>query len=170
MTASQAGSTFACQCGRSVVVPTLSTLRKSAGESAIPLSSIERIEIMLRNGELPTGDICPVSGRPTDDTIQFHVQCEKMWVRGGSSFWQVLAYVLFFGWLGLLIHQEPEEVERFGRETSILIPLRISSEVRPKILRMKRQKKLKALLAQVPIYSQLLNDFPDATITPDDVG
>jgi hypothetical protein len=157
-----------CSCGKSVDVPTLSNLRKSAGQSAIPLSTIDRIRIMVRDGALPAGEICPVSGRPADETILIDVQCERAWVRGGES-WdtgKVIAYVLLFGWIGALIaSRKSQPYEELGRDTSLTVPLRISSEVRPKLQRMRRQRKLKSLLSQTPIYSQLLKEYPEAIVS-----
>ncbi len=168
VTATQAGSKIHCACGRTVDIPTLSTLRKSAGESATPQNAVERIKAMLQRGELPTGDICPYSGRPANDTILFHVQCERSWVRGGEmSPGKIIAYIFFLGWIGALIayysHRPREEL---GRDTSLTIPLRVSSDVRAMILRMRGQRKLKSLLSHVPAYAQLFAEFRDATVSP----
>jgi len=168
VSATDAGSTLRCRCGRSVDVPLLSSLRKSAGDEAFPLSTIERIRAMIRDGELPSGDICPCSGRPADDGILVHVQCERTWVRGGEPInsSKVLGCFLVFGWIGALIaslRMRPRE--DLGRDTSIQVPLRVSSDVRPKLLRM-RQKALKAILRQTPVYAQLLDEFPEAEVVP----
>ena len=105
VTATQAGATLTCRCGRFLDVPGLSTLRKSAGECPIPRNTIERINAMIHNGELPSGEICPYSGRPANSSIYFHVQCERSWVRGGDSIdaGKAVALVLFLGWIGALI-------------------------------------------------------------------
>ncbi len=123
---------------------------------------------MVRDGALPAGDICPVSGRPANDTILLHVQCERPWVRGGDP-WdtgKVIVYVLLFGWLGALIasRKTPPD-EKLGRDTSVTIPLRISSDVRPKFERLRRQRKLKSLLPQTPIYSTFLKEYPEAWVS-----
>lgn len=164
----QAGSQVDCTCGRFVKVPNLSALKKSAGESV--QTTIEHIETMLRKGELPYGDVCPVSGRRTDDSIYFHVQCERVWVRGGDSvnYGKVIAYYLLFGWIGAFIaSKNMEPLQELGRDTHITIPLRISSEVRSKLLRTRHQKALKSLLKQVPVYAKLLQEYPNAVVTPD---
>ncbi len=51
--ATQAGTTLRCACGRSVTVPALSVLRQAAGQTPMPLNTVERIRAMIRDGELP---------------------------------------------------------------------------------------------------------------------
>lgn len=171
VSATQAGSRIACACGRSLDVPTLSSLRKSAGESPFPLSTVERIQAMIRDGSLPSGDVCPYSGRAANDTVFFHVQCERAWERGGDSrqIAEIILYFLLCGWVGALFvaaRSKPAKQMVFGRNTLLEVPLRISSDVRKKVLGIRGQKKLRALLCHTPIYSELLREFPDATVAP----
>ncbi len=169
VTATQAGSTLRCACGTSIEVPLLSALRKSAGESPIPLNTIETIQAMIRRGELPSGDICPYSGRPANNTLFVHVQCERVWVRGGDSMGagQVIAYVLLLGWIGALIASiKTRPREELGQDTSLELPLRISSDAGSKILRIRRQRALKMLLRKTPVYATLLEEFPEAYVRP----
>lgn len=155
------------QLGQSGDVPNLSALRKSAGDSPVPLNTIERIRAMIQSGDLPSGDICPYSRRPANCTIYVHVQCERLSVRGGDSLdiRDAIAYVLLFGWIGVLIaYRKSQPREELGRDTSIELPLRISSDVGSKVLAIRGQKKLKMLLRETPIYAELLQDFPDAEV------
>jgi hypothetical protein len=167
--ASQAGSKLACACGRSVAVPTMSALRKAAGELAL-VSTVDQIRAMVRDGELPTGDLCPYSGRPANDTIQFHVECERAWVRGGeTSTREALVWTLLLGWIGLLfsyIKSSPRE--ELGRDLVVVAPVKISADARSKIVRLRQQRTLKSLLSQTPIYARLLEEYPSATITVSD--
>ncbi len=124
---------------------------------------------MIRNGELPTDKVCPLSGRNADETIEFHIHCERSWVRGGepTDIGKILAYYMLFGWTGAIIASRKMQTrEEFGRETSVTVPVRISSDVRAKIFRMRRQKTLKSLLHNVPIYQRLLREYPDAIVMP----
>ena len=138
---------------------------------------------MILNGELPQGFTCPYSGRPANDTIFLHVQCERSWVRGGEfedtdesmdTIGAGVFSLVFFGWIAaptaliaMAMSKPREELgrEELGRNTSLDVPMRISTDIRPELMRMRRQRKLKALLRQTPIYSQLLEEFPSATIT-----
>jgi hypothetical protein len=98
--------------------------------------------------------------------MHFGVQCERVWVRGGESI-DAVAYILL-GWIGgliaMILRSRPPELH--GRETYLIVPVRVSSEVRLKIIRIRRQKSLKALLSQTPIYSQLLKEYPTANVSP----
>ncbi len=102
VSATQAGVTLECKCGRSLVVPALSVLRRNAGETPIPLNTVERIQAMIRDGELPSGHGCPYSGRPADSVVHVRVKCEQSWVRRHDSDdgGQALAWTLFFAFLG----------------------------------------------------------------------
>jgi hypothetical protein len=167
--ATQAGSTLKCVCGRSIAVPLLSKLRIAAGENAVPLNTIETIREMIRRGELPNGEVCPHSGRRADSTVYFRVQCERMWVRGNESanIGLMVVYFLLLGWIAVFVaSQKSRPVEELGRDTSLELPLRVSSEVSAKIIRMRRQKRLKQLLRTTPIYATLLDEFPEAAVTP----
>jgi len=147
----------------------LSKLRGSAGESPIPLNALERIQAMIRDGRLPSGDICPYSGRPAHETMIFRVHCESPWAKGpgGGETLATIALGLCFGFIGSLIASRdsgPEEI--VGRETTIDLPVRISPEARPELERLRSQKRIKAVLSQTPIYAQLLREFPEATVEP----
>ena len=166
--AAQAGTSVPCACGATVEVPTVSGLRKAAGEEAIPMSTIGRIRAMITQGELPTGEICPISGRPVDDVVFLRVQCERTWVHGRDSLgWIDLLACLVSGWLlvyAALLGSPPPEV--MGRDTVIDVPLRISKESRRRLLKTRRQRKLRLLLESIPVYCELLSEFPEAMIVP----
>lgn len=98
-----------------------------------------------------------------------HIQCERSWVRGSGE-WdtgKIIAYMFLLGWIGALIAwSKSKPKEEFGRDTWITVPIRISTQVRTRALRMRRQSKLRAVLRKTPIYSRLLQEFPGATVTP----
>ena len=169
VSATQAGSTLSCACGRSIEVPPLSDLRSAAGESAIPLNTIEEIRVLVRRGELPNGSICPYSDRPANATLVLLVKCEQMWVRGGDR-WRtgsIVAAVLFCGWIGALLALfSPVRREELGRDTVVEVPVRISSDLADEMLRIRQQKKLKSILRKTPIYAKLLEEFPRASVQP----
>ena len=125
---------------------------------------------MIRDGEAPGGDVCPYSGRPANDCIIVRVQCERLSVRGGGDGGglAILAYGLLFGWIGhfMVAREEAKPLEVLGRDTCLEIPLRISSDVASQVVRIRRQKTLKRLLRQTPIYAALLDEFPQSHVSP----
>lgn len=167
--AKQAGSEFRCDCGRCVVVPRLSQLRIAAGQSAVPLNAVEIVEGMLRNGELPSNTVCPLSGKDAEHTVMLHVQCEEIWLqsegRKGNSL--LFLYNLLIGWwLGAAVASEDSgPVQQYGRNTSVTIPIRISEDQRTKILKTRDQQVLKSLLNNTPAYAKMLEEYPDAEVT-----
>lgn len=166
--ATQAGSTLTCDCSRAVAVPRLSELRKAVGENSVPQNDIERVKAMIHRGELPTGTICPLSKRPADCVVYVHVQCERRFLRTtrAPQALNILPWLLFGLWGGLLsiaISRRPTGVEVMGRDSSIRLPLRISTDMRAKFMR-SSARKLKALLQQTPAYAALLKKYPDADV------
>ncbi len=168
---SQAGTIVPCTaCGDAVVVPTLSALRSSLGESYVPTSAIERIRVLMKRGDLPRSGECPYSGRPADCTLLFDVECESRWVRRAESADSpALRFVLFIflGWIGLFIaSSRGRSAEVFGDDIHIEIPLRVNSEVARRILRTKRQRQLRHLLSHTPEYRELFREYPAARVRP----
>jgi hypothetical protein len=123
---------------------------------------------MIRNGELPSGELCPHSDRPATETVYIGVECERAWLRqGDGSMASSIFTWLLFGWIAALIElRKSASSEEVGRDTFVELPLSISSDARERILGLRRQSQLKSLLRKVPIYSQLLDEFPEAIIFP----
>lgn len=167
----KAGDVLSCTCGRDVLVPRMSELRKAAGESAIPLSTVERINKMVAEGALPVDDLCPLSLRPTDGTLIVRVTCEKAWFRAGSDGsddGSALLLKLLFGVFGVLAammsnRRSPRPAEYFGRDTTVDLRLRIAEEARSRYSRQTRRQ-LMALLGKTPIYAKLFDEFPHAKL------
>lgn len=170
VSAVQAGSTIGCACGATVAVPLLSDLRRSAGETAIPLNAIETIQALIRDGELPKGDRCPYSGAAADCTLLVRVQCERSWVRGSEPIGarDAIVYFVFLGWIGALIAycKSRDRREELGRDTILDLPLRVSADAVAKLARLGSQRRWKAILRKTPAYARLLDEFPDARVKP----
>jgi len=169
VSATQAGVTIACRCGNSVVVPRLSDLRRSAGETPIRNGVVERIQSMIWSGEIPGDGVCPYSHRPADAVAVFVVQCEWKWKTGGERDVSFLVHCLTLfsstlAWLIARANSRPEQ--EFGRDTVLELPLRISADVGDEITALRDQKKLRMLLCSVPIYTELFATYPAATIKP----
>jgi len=172
VSASQAGSSVSCDCGQAVDVPRLSLLRRSAGEEGVPLGIIERIELLIDKDRLELGESCVVSGVRTTSVLHFHVQCERIWQRGGSpGFFMLILQILIripFGRIGQAMWQDDADdpVEEFGRDSSIVVPLHVAPEYHQQVLGCRNQRKLKKMLRTVPIYDELLDEYPGAIISP----
>jgi hypothetical protein len=170
VTASMAGGTVRCECDRSVAVPLLSKLRQAAGQRPFESGTIDTIRRMIAEGSLPPSRQCALTGRPTDDVAQVQVECERVWKRGpktkaGWTFFALafLIGIFWFVWLWLwwdLLNRKPEEL---GRDTVVWIPLRVCADQQHRLRRM-GQWRLRRLLRQVPIYAQLLNEYPGTLI------
>lgn len=164
--ASAAGTVLGCRCGRDVEIPRLSQLRRSSGQSDYESGIVSTIQRMIARGELPWGGTCAVSEFPTNDVVYFSVQCEEVWIKGGRQPWWV--DVLIGGFTLLFFHfwnrRKQEEAEHLGRDLRIELPLRVSSDQAAILRRWAGQRRLKRLLRTIPIYSQLLDEYPAARV------
>jgi hypothetical protein len=165
--ATQAGRKLDCPaCGQPVQVPRLSTLRISAGEEAIPLNSVERVEQAVRQGKLPSNQVCPITGGNPDSIAVFRIHCEQTWKKEGDSlvesiFWRVL----FGGWIGRMIaDSRAAKPEVLGRNTAVDAPVRVSSSTLQSLSHQRNQREMHRILKAVPEYAAVLADFPKARV------
>jgi hypothetical protein len=168
----QAGSEVTCDCGCLIQVPKLSALRCMMGKGSYETGVIDTIHRLIKNGELPWGEKCALSGQPTSDYLTFEVECERRWIKGPSIARYVCCslIVLFFPILLLWILLDKsvffEQKQELGRDKIIRIPLRVAQMHQSRALRMKTQRGLRRLLRTVPVYSQLLDEYRGARIRP----
>ena len=170
VTAAAAGGTITCpKCGGEISVPRLSQLREMAGKGAYETGTADTIRRQIEIGELPPGTLCVISGRPTTAIADIQVQCERTWIRGPTSkrfalvivgilllpFWVIWALVTW-----ALLDEEHQEL---GRDTFVKTPLRIHEECLPQLKRAS-QRKLRKLLRTVPLYAELLKEYPGAKV------
>ena len=120
VTADQAGSEVVCGCRRSVRVPRLSELRNAAGEGAYESGILDTIRRMAREGRLPVGNVCQLSGRPTSDVARVLVECERKWVRGprrttsGLFLLGMLTFPFWWVWAILFADERGKERARMA--------------------------------------------------------
>jgi hypothetical protein len=170
ITAAQAGTEISCPCGHKVSVPLLSQLRQLAGQGAYEAGTIDTINRMIREGELPYGDTCAISGYPTKDSYNLYVQCESGWINGRykirylSAIFSILLLPLGIIHLTLGKSLFAKEYQHRGHERGIYIPLRVRKEYHHKLHRIRSQRKLRKLLCTVPIYANLFDEFPGARV------
>jgi hypothetical protein len=127
---------------------------------------------MIREGALSWGNCCAATGMPTDDVMLFDVQCEHSYQKGGGlnkAGFALLVFSLFaclpvaiflwlFAWDFLTT-----PVHKVGRDTTLTVPLRVRKESQEEVTQIS-QSRLKKLFCTVPIYEQLLTEYPGASI------
>jgi hypothetical protein len=155
-----AGATVTCSCGRKVEVPSLSVLRREAGQFTAAPELI--LESMLANSELPDSSDCVVCHTSTDGIRTFDVHCERTETRkevGGCGYF---AYWILFGWVGLLwaslLNRQHTAV--LGRNVRFMLPLRICPTCDGQIA----SRDFAMLLCRVPVYDHLIAKYPHATV------
>lgn len=119
-----AGTTTNCPCGRNVLIPSSIELRKSAGQTAAPLSTLEEFAFAARHGELFDED-CANCFQPATDQLPIVIECEKQFVTGKKS--HVLGLLLFLcvPIAGILYFRKREDLVTHGRDTAahVLLPV-----------------------------------------------
>jgi len=170
--ATQAGAQLLCLCGQEVDVPRLSDLRQAAGAQAYETSIIEVISRMARENALPITDQCAVCLQPTKDYVELHVQCESQWIQhsgAGRRLFALLATLVlpfwFLWWLIADSLMREKHVER-GHDRSVRVQLPACDLHQATLRQMRSQAKLKKLLRTVPLYAELLSEFPRAKVAP----
>jgi hypothetical protein len=158
---SQAGGETTCRCGQTIRIPSLSKLRELSGKGAYEAGIIDTIQRMVASGELPAGDRCVVSAEPTEDVFEFYVEAERV-AQVGTSVAQA-ALVSFLCSPVLAIAMTLKPIRDVGRSTIVLTPLRVCAKHQPRVLK-SSQRALKRWLRTVPVYAQLLKDYPRARI------
>ncbi len=151
-----------CECGRAVAVPSLGRLRELAGQGRYETGPIDRIHSMLKSGQLPVGDRCAVSGEYTHDVFDLWVQAEKMVTRNEHRLVNFLFAVLISPII-LSVYVRPAR-PNVGRETFVPTPLRVAAACHSRV-RKASQRKLKHWLRSVPIYEELLREYPLAAVS-----
>ncbi len=159
--AGAAGSRVACPCGRTVDVPSLRELRRSAGE-ADAVNPVLVIERLLAAGELLPGRGCTRCGR--DDAAAVHVTatCERSWTKNRDGPWWFRPALPWFARLFVREGEDPVPGQRFGRDVSLRLPLRLCPPCRAEA---RGRADLCDALRQVPVYAALLDRYPDAVLT-----
>jgi hypothetical protein len=117
-----AGARVPCDCGRTVIIPSLDELRKQAGVPAPDPHPVLVIEDMLAHGELPTSPTCVYCDRVTSDTLILTAECEKT-VSTGPNLIMWLFAVWVLGIFAVLLRQRDECV--VGRDLSFHLPVRL---------------------------------------------
>jgi hypothetical protein len=162
VSAGQAGTTVACECGQTIAVPSLGTLRELSGRERYEAGTIDTIHAMRQKGLLPAGERCAVSGELTQDFVVLWVEAEKPYVRKESLFSSFVAALIAPIFILAVARARPRFPD-LGRQTIVPAPLRVATAHRHR-LETASQRKLKRWLCTVPIYADLLREYPLAIV------
>jgi hypothetical protein len=159
-----AGAREQCQCGRTLVAPSLHELRRRAGLPEPGLSPEKVVETLLLAGRLPEDNHCVLCGTITDGVICCTTECERAYVqRGQPSAWAYLLAIITFGWIGAaVVRASAGEDREWGKDRIFPLPLQICAACRPQLT---GPAELKAALSRVPVYQRLLQKYPYAQVT-----
>jgi hypothetical protein len=155
--ASQAGMNVTCDCGALIPVPSLSKLRELSGIDPYESGTLDTIRRMIKIGELPEGDVCVFSGKPTGDVLDLLVTVPRVVVDRSGFAVQILLALLVSPFFLLVPRRSEYTVHGEDKELKIRTPLRISAASQTKV-RKASQRKLKRMLRSVPIYAKLLEE------------
>lgn len=159
-----AGAKEQCRCGRTLVVPSLHELRRSAGLPEPRLPPEQVVEALLLAGKLPREVHCILCGTATFGLLCCQTECERAHiVSGGPPGWVYALSFLTFGWLGVALARAsaPEDRE-WGKDCIFTLPLRVCGECQHQLT---EPDELKAALNRVPEYQRLLEKYPDALVS-----
>lgn len=165
---SAAGGTVVCRCGRNVDVPRLSELKRQAGE-VVTFSACDRVRQLLLNGGLPPDPMCRITQRPTADVVHLTVVCEQPRVSGGHTWWWLVfagigAFCVSWWMLPLYLLTAHRRTVIVGPETVFRLPVPVASD-RQSQVRDFKEAALRELLCTVPLYAELLSEFPRARVS-----
>lgn len=162
-----AGSAQTCLCGRTLTVPSLAELRRSSGLREPTLSPAKAIETLVLAGKLPAEKQCLICGEPTDAVVRCMADCERAYVKAGRPWWQIaflfLLALMSLGVLaaGVISRRADDEVHEFGSDIILPVPLRVCKACGQNLT---EPDDLKAVMRHVPLYAELLDEFPQAHV------
>jgi hypothetical protein len=164
-----AGTSVSCPCGRTVPVPSLRELQRLAGVERAQPSPELVVEVMLAKRQLPQERHCVLCEEATDGILCCTAECEKAYVEGGPS-WRSQALGFFilslislvFGWIWLIILGRDKVEREQGKDRIYVLPLRICEECRRHLT---QPEAIIAAMLRVPLYKQLLDKYPETTVS-----
>lgn len=157
-----AGGSKRCHCGAINAVPSLSELRRRAGQQGYEVSIADKLRYMFAEGELPPDNACVQCGAETSSVLPCLVECERPHTKG-RGFWGTVLFGLFAPvWILGALNREYKNPEVFGQELIVNTPLPLCSGCTAEVQR--RKHNLSDLLCCVPLYERLLQAYPDANV------
>lgn len=124
----QMGGRHPCYCGFMLLIPTLDEFQRNPVQRAYP-SLLRKVSARIEAGLLPGVEHCQRCGTPTDREVNAVVSCEqsRSETSGGTVVWSVLlmVFTILFAPVILFLRPEPGVTEHYGRDTSVLVPMRL---------------------------------------------
>jgi hypothetical protein len=159
-----AGAKEQCRCGRTLLIPSLHELRRSAGLPEPGLSPEKVVETLLLAGKLPQENHCILCGTATDGLLCCRTECERAYVQSGRPPWWVYLFsYLTFGWIGVVAASASRREDReWGKDRIFPLPLRVCGACQHQLA---GPAELKAALCRVQVYRHLLEKYPYARVT-----
>jgi hypothetical protein len=162
VTTGDAGGTKRCHCGNINPVPSLGELRRRAGQQRYDVSIADKISYLVADGELPAETACIQCGIDTSNVLQCKVECERPYVKG-RGFWSTVLLGLFAPfWILGALSRDYQNSEVHGRELIVNTPLALCPECAA--TSQAEKEDLHDLLRRVPLYDQLLQEYPNANV------
>lgn len=161
--AGYAGTRFACPCGKTVEVPTLSVLRTTVIEGET--SPETEVAARGRLGQLPLEEECVNCGRETDRVESVVLECERP-TSGFPVAAIVLGFVLFacLGWMGVLLWYVFGRIrlrDVTGEYVAYELPVRVCGECGGELTT--SAASMRAVLF-TPLYARLVAKHPNAFV------
>jgi len=144
-----------------VDVPSLRELRRLAG-AADTVNPVLVIEQLAAAGELPPGRGCARCGRDDAATAHVTATCERSWTKKRDGPWWLTPALPWFARLFVRMAEEAAPAERFGRDVSLRLPVRLCPACRAEV---RTRDDVADVLREVPIYARLLDRYPDAALS-----
>lgn len=155
VSAGSAGSTFACECGRPVEVPSLVKLKASVGKAAV--SADFELDQLVGTSALPMEETCGACGAATAGVRHVNVSCERSEERQSTTWaWSPLALLA-----GAVRFVGERTTRRLGRDVAYRLPVRVCDGC---AARSWPRTEVRALLERTPLYARLFDKYPHAKV------
>ena len=155
VSATDAGATLKCACGREVDVPPLHVLRETAGEFG--LSPDLMLQGLILKKQLPDTDECAQCGTKTEGEVVAVVNCESAQEKEVGAAATGCVATPFFAIVSYL----PSRKRTLGRDVWFRVPVRCC----PACARTLTGDGLRTLLRKNRVCAGVLDKYPHARVT-----
>jgi hypothetical protein len=162
ITAVDAGQTKVCRCGTPNIIPSLSELRRRAGQACYDTHISDKIIAMHAQGLLPEELTCARCGRDTPGILNCSVECERPYSHGRGFWSTVLLGLLSPWWMLGVLSRDYKHSEVHGREVVVQTPLRMCPECAAQVHQ--QTSSARDILQRIPLYAQLFREYPKADV------